>query len=120
MLCIARNLCLNEIKRKKAVRMETLEEYASAGRQEDGGLLESDDEAPSEKLMAEERREALMQVLDELPVASRELVVMRYFERMPAKQIAVVMESTEGAVRTRLHRVLKQLRVRCEALKEEL
>jgi len=37
LLCIARNLCLNELKRKKTVSMETLEEYASAARDEGRG-----------------------------------------------------------------------------------
>lgn len=120
MLCIARNLCLNEIKRKKAVQMETLEDYASAAREESGDVLQSPVDGPSELLMADERKELILRALDQLPQESREIVIMRFFEKMQARDIAEVMDSTEGAIRTRLHRVLKQLRDACESLREDL
>jgi len=120
MLCIARNLCLNELKRKKAVRMETLEDYASAAREENGEVLQSPQDGPVEVLMSSERRQVLMDALDELPHDAREIVMLRYFERMAARDIAEIVESTEGAVRTRLHRVLKQLRDRCMPMRQDL
>ncbi|MBI2425974.1 MAG: sigma-70 family RNA polymerase sigma factor [Candidatus Hydrogenedentes bacterium] len=110
MLCIARNLCLNEIKRKKTVQMETLEEYASSSRGESGEVLRSTADGPSEILQAAERRTALLQALEGLPEESREIVKLRYFEKLSAREIADIVESTEGAIRTRLHRILKQLR----------
>lgn len=120
MLCIARNLCLNELKRKKTVQMDTFEEYASASREQSGLLLQSASDGPAEALMGEERRQALLSILDELPEDAFELVMLRYFERLSAREIADVVESTEGAVRTRLHRILKQLRDRYAPLKNEL
>jgi len=120
MLCIARNLCLNELKRKKTVQMDTLEEYVSAARDTSGAMLQSPQDGPAEQLMAKERRAALEAALNELPVDAREVVVLRYFQRMSAREIAEVVDSTEGAVRTRLHRVLKQLRQNCEHLREDL
>ena len=57
--------------------------------------------------MTAERREVLKRALDSLDEESREIVVLRFFERMPARDIAGVVGSTEGAVRTRLHRILK-------------
>ena len=110
MLCIARNLCLNEIKRKKTVQMETLEEYATSARGESGEMLRSSADGASELLQAAERRDALLQALEELPEESREIVKLRYFEKLSAREIADIVESTEGAIRTRLHRILKQLR----------
>lgn len=109
-LCIARNLCLNELKRKKAVPMESLEEYASDARNEHGELLQSEAGGPDELLMTKERHGLLHDILAELDPAARELVMMRFFERLSARDIAEVMGSTEGAIRTRLHRVLKGLR----------
>lgn len=120
MLCIARNLCLNELKRKKTVQMESLEEYASSSREESGAVLPVSEEGPAEVLMARERREALMQLIDRLPGEAREMVVLRYFERMSARDIAEIVDSTEGAVRTRLHRILKDLRDRCAPYREVL
>lgn len=113
MLCIARNLCLNEIKRKKAVQMETLEEYASASREESGDVMQSASDGAAELLMADERRVALMRAVNALPEDAREIVKLRFFERMQARDIAEIIDSTEGAVRTRLHRILRQLRDVC-------
>jgi RNA polymerase sigma-70 factor (ECF subfamily) len=120
MLCIARNLCLNELKRKKAVAMETLEEYASSARSESGDLFESPEDGPAELLMADERRNGLMAALNGLPEDAREIVTLRYFERLSARQIAEIVDSTEGAVRTRLHRILRQLRDECAHIREDL
>src|SRR3989304_1720024 len=55
-LCIARNLCLNELKRKKAIPMESLEEYASTAREKSGGILRSPADGPDQELMLAERR----------------------------------------------------------------
>ena len=120
MLCIARNLCLNEIKRKKTVQMETLEEYASASREESGDVLQSAADGPAELLMADERRQALAKALATLPPDAREIVTLRFFERMQARDIAEIIDSTEGAVRTRLHRILKQLRDVCAPERDNL
>lgn len=120
MLCIARNLCLNELKRKKTVLMETLEEYVSSAREDSGELLKAPADGADEFMMSEERRVALMAVLDTLPDDAREIVVLRYFEQMSAREIAEVVDSTEGAVRTRLHRSLKQMRGPCETLLAEM
>lgn len=110
MLCIARNLCLNELKRRKMVQMETLEEYASASREDSGEILRSSDDSPYELLLTQERHRYLLDVLDGLPEESREIVVLRYFQKLSAREIADIVDSTEGAVRTRLHRILKQMR----------
>lgn len=119
LLCIARNLCLNEIKRKRTVGMESLETYASTAREDSGALHQSPEDGPVETLIAEERRTALMAALDTLPDDAREIVMMRYFQKMQARDIAEVIDSTEGAVRTRLHRILKQLRAVCEPIRED-
>lgn len=110
MLCIARNLCLNELKRRKMVQMETLEEYASTSRAESGEVLKAAGDSPYELLLTQERHRFLLEMLDSLPDDAREIVVLRYFQKLSAREIAEIVDSTEGAVRTRLHRILKQMR----------
>ena len=61
-------------------------------------------------LLTQERHRYLLGVLDTLPAESREIVVLRYFQKLSAREIADIVDSTEGAVRTRLHRILKQMR----------
>ena len=113
MLCIARNLCLNIIKRNKIVRMESLEGLESASTAATPSWYPAT-EHPLEGVLADERRRALLHLVNSLPEDARELLMMRYFEQMSAREIAEVLESTEGAVRTRTHRALNQLRERCE------
>ena len=119
-LCIARNLYLNEIKRKKAVSMESLEEYASSSRDESGELFHSSADAPDESLQIAERNELVMKALAELDQESREIVKLRFFERLQAREIAEVIGSTEGAVRTRLHRILRSMQTRFHDLKDQM
>jgi RNA polymerase sigma-70 factor (ECF subfamily) len=119
-LCIARNLCLNDLKRKKAVSMESLEQYASAARDDTGELMPSSADGPDELLMAAERRRLLARMLDEMDEESREILTLRFFQRMSARDIAEVVGSTEGAIRTRLHRLLKGLRKRYQSCKDYL
>lgn len=120
LLCIARNLCLNELKRKKTVSMETLESYASKSRAENGELLRFSGEGPDERLMSSERRELLLRALDGLSEENRELIVLRYFDRLSAREIGEITGSSEGAVRTKLHRILGALREKWASSKEDL
>jgi RNA polymerase sigma-70 factor, ECF subfamily len=115
-LCIARNLCLNELKRKKDVSVESLESFVSTE------ALGADhaDTSPMAQAVSHERRQALMRILDGLPETTREIIVLRFFERLSARQIAEVVGTSEGAIRTRLHRVLRQLRDQYINLREEL
>jgi len=119
-LCIARNLCLNELKRKKTVSMESLEEYASSAREGFGEILRSSADGPDELLQTAERRNLLLEALAELDEESREIVHLRFFERMQAREIAEIVGSTEGAVRTRLHRILRGMRAQFQDLKDQL
>ena len=119
-LCIARNLCLNELKRKKTVPMASLEEYASAARDESGEVLRSRADSPDQRMIVAERRQLLAKALDSLDEDAREIVMLRFFERMPARDIAEIVDSTPGAVRTRLHRILKLLRQNYGPCKNDL
>lgn len=119
-LRIARNLCLNELKRKRAVTMESLETYAGTARSETGELFGSNEDGPDEAVMAGERRALLAEALGSLDPEAREIVTLRFFEHLSAKEIAEVTGGTEGAVRTRLHRVLKSLRSQYLDRKDEV
>jgi len=118
-LCIARNLCLNELKRQKLVHFETFEGYVENQNRENKGEKEGIEApktlTPFEQLIIKEKQKILWEELNDLPEEAREIVVLRYFEQLHARDIAQIMGSTEGAVRTRLHRVLKYLKERLDA-----
>ena len=109
-LCIARNLCLNELKRKKPMAVDEIEDYAAASFRNAVAPFPMMSDGPDVQLMASERRNLVVAALKNLDAESRELIIMRFFERLAARDIAEITGSTEGAVRTRLHRVLKMLR----------
>lgn len=98
--------------------METLEQYASSAREESGEIIDSPVDGPAELLMASERRQLLLQALDHLAEDAQEVVKLRFFERLSAREIAEIIDSTEGAVRTKLHRILRVLRAQCSHIKE--
>lgn len=118
MLRIARNLCLNALRRTHLVQMEALD--ALDGPMNDIQILGLFSETPQDRFVITERRRVLLEAIDTLNGESREIIVLRYFQRMSARDIAEIMDSTEGAVRTRLHRILKQLREHCAPLEEHL
>ena len=114
MLCIARNMCLNLLKRRKVVPMESLDEFESG---EDGSprySLSTATEHPLEGILSDERKRILLNIVNGLAPDAREVLMMRYFEQMSSREIAEVLETTEGAVRTRLHRALNHLREKCQ------
>jgi RNA polymerase sigma-70 factor (ECF subfamily) len=117
-LCIARNLCLNELKRRKTVPMESLEDHARRG--DSSEVFRSTEYVPDERAMSDERLELLERALDSLAEDAREIVVLRFFQRMSAREIADIVGSTEGAVRTRLHRILMSLRDSYQACRKDL
>lgn len=113
MLCIAKNMCLNALKRRKTVPMESLEGLESHSASTSDYWPSPATDHPLESILTDERRKALLRTVYSLPQEPREVLVMRYFEGMSSREIAEVLETTEGAVRTRLHRALAQLRERC-------
>jgi RNA polymerase sigma-70 factor (ECF subfamily) len=48
--------------------------------------------------------------IGEMKDANRELMLLRFCEGMSCKEIARVVDKSEGAIRTKLHRLVKELR----------
>jgi RNA polymerase sigma-70 factor (ECF subfamily) len=118
-LCIARNLCLNEIKRRKTVPMESLDEYAE-GNRANSDVFRSDGPTPSHHVATAERHALIAKALESLDDDAREIVELKYFEHMSAKEIADIIGSTEGAVRTKLHRIMVTLRKGYQDCRDDL
>ena len=65
--------------------------------------------SPSDHAARSELRLRVQEALARLSESDRELLVLRYLEQMPLKEIACVLETTEGAVKTRHVRALQRL-----------
>ncbi|GAA1393431.1 SigE family RNA polymerase sigma factor [Catellatospora coxensis] len=61
-------------------------------------------------------RLALARVLNELTRKQRAVVVLRYYEDLPEAEVAALMGTSIGTVRSQVHRTLTRLRVLCPEL----
>ena len=66
-----------------------------------------------------ERRELLMNELQELNPRQQMVISMRYFDDMPIREIAAVLECTEGTVKSILFRSIEKLRNRLTLKRSE-
>jgi RNA polymerase sigma-70 factor (ECF subfamily) len=107
---IARNFCLNVLERDRIVDMSSLQDPAFNAFGQDGRIWESEMPNPAALALEDERHQCLFEALQRLPEREREIVELRFFQNMCARDIAAIVGSTEGAVRTKLHRTLKSLR----------
>jgi RNA polymerase sigma-70 factor (ECF subfamily) len=65
--------------------------------------------SPSNALLAKELREKLLAALDLLEENDREILALRHFEQLGAKESALVLGISEGLASTRYGRALQKL-----------
>ncbi len=94
---IARNLFSDHYQKQKG--RQSFEDIES--------IVGSSDEAQVEK---EEEVGHLYKVLDLLAADEKELLVMNRLEGIKYEQLAEITESTTGAVKTKVHRIMKKVR----------
>jgi len=66
-------------------------------------LLAGEDENPTDTLESEEQRRAVRRVVDRLPPALCEAIVLAYFHRFSYRDMADILEIPLGTVKSRLH-----------------
>lgn len=112
MFTIARNLCLNEIRRagksENVIRPGEPEEgtYASANPDD------ADRRGPEAELLLHERREMVHQAVAALPDNQRSAVLLRRFEGLSYAEIASVLGVSQKAVKSLLSRAKVNLQQR--------
>jgi RNA polymerase sigma-70 factor (ECF subfamily) len=62
-----------------------------------------------------QERERVRRVLDVLPADYRAAVVLRYWHGMSYREIAATMDTTESAIKSRLHRARRMMAQELEA-----
>lgn len=109
---IAVNHCFNRLRRRRLLRFFSFGELTREG-QDEGDELELDpaDSRPDaeQSLNARERWRQTRRVIDQLPENQRLVLVLAKFEGLSYKEIAQVLEITEGAVESRLVRAMRTL-----------
>ena len=66
-------------------------------------LLDGDDAAPDEELLADERRRVVRRAVEQLPPNLREVLVLAYYHRFPYREIGEIVDIPLGTVKSRLH-----------------
>ncbi len=93
---------LVDLYRKKGRNIEMTEEYAST----DAGC------EPEQVVMRRSEKEQLLIQMANLPPLQQQALILRYMQNFSHKEIAQIMDKTEGAVKQLLHRGLTCLRER--------
>ncbi|MEM7349783.1 MAG: sigma-70 family RNA polymerase sigma factor [Acidobacteriota bacterium] len=111
---IAVNHCLNLLRRRRLAKFLS---FGDVGRStvdsdEDGPLFDPEDSAPdAEQRLATARRwRQTRELIAALPAAQRAVLTLAKFEGLSYREIAEVLEITEGAVESRLFRAMQRLR----------
>jgi RNA polymerase sigma-70 factor, ECF subfamily len=113
---IARNACVDELRRRRLVRWEPLERGGPRAREEDDGrpmpfaLLSSDDHDPEREALRTERVALVRKALRRLPGRYRTCLLLREADGLSCEEIAAQLGLSSGAVRTTLCRARQRLR----------
>jgi RNA polymerase sigma-70 factor, ECF subfamily len=99
---IARNLALNEMTRASN-RGESTAEIA-------GTTAVSALQEPLDQMVREQTNSRLRDALLRLPLLERTTLALAYVRELPLAEIAILEDTTVGAVKTRLHRAKAKLR----------
>jgi len=111
------NLCLDQLRRQKRLRAESIEML-----DEDGGVEKQMPVVtvnPTERLERNELRARIDAAMAQLSDAHRTVLVLHEFERMEYKEIARAMECSIGTVMSRLFYARRKLAVLLAELKKE-
>lgn len=66
---------------------------------------------PGETIARAEIREEVQAAIDELPSQQRAVLVLSYYEGLPYRRIAEILECSEGTVKTHMSRAIRKLAV---------
>jgi len=110
---IARNLCLDAMRRDKHRRAESLD--CPAGEGEDAGrplgdTLEGSARGPEREAANARVRPVLEAAIRKLPAEQREVFVLREYAGVPFKEIAELTGTGENTVKSRMRYALESLR----------
>lgn len=97
LFAIARNLIIDEVRRKKEISLEQIADMPAS-------------EDPQEEIQKNELKQVIQNALGILKDTERQLIVLRFFEGFKFKEMAKILKKKEGAVRVSTHRVLQQMR----------
>ena len=67
-------------------------------------------ETPEQNLLRDERLSVLYQCIQLLPAPDRELLILHYFSNLLLREIALMLQTNPGSIKTRLFRTRQKLK----------
>jgi RNA polymerase sigma-70 factor, ECF subfamily len=116
---IARNACVDELRRRQLVRWEPLEGTRRSDSENTiapATLLSSDSHDPEREVLRSERADLVRRALRRLPNRYRTCLLMREAEGLSCEEIGSRLQLSSGAVRTTLCRARQRLKTEYVAL----
>lgn len=108
---IAVNASLNKVRRSAGTSFfQRLESFFGSENQMAGQLTASDMDDPENIIIKQEHSLWLQKALDSLPENQRTAIVLSKYDDLSQKEIAEILNTTEGAVEALLQRAKKNLR----------
>jgi RNA polymerase sigma-70 factor (ECF subfamily) len=108
---IAVNASLNRVRKSSGTSfLLRLESFFGSENQMAGQLTASDMEDPENIIIKQEHSLWLQKALDSLPENQRTAIVLSKYDDLSQKEIAEILNTTEGAVEALLQRAKKNLR----------
>ncbi|MCS7300435.1 MAG: sigma-70 family RNA polymerase sigma factor [Fimbriimonadales bacterium] len=109
---ILTNLYIDDYRRRGRLRFVSIDEAFNTEDGEEGTALDLPDATPGpmEQVLQKEYEEAIQEGLERLPLDFRIAVVLADMEGHSYEEIAEIMNTSIGTVRSRIHRGRKQLR----------
>ena len=105
---IVTNLCLDELRRQKRARMDSIEEIEEATGPVEN-RMEIQEVDPMERIAREELRSRIDAAMDKLSDNHRTVLVLYEYEQIEYKQIAEKMGTSIGTVMSRLFYARKKM-----------
>ncbi|MCY4464737.1 MAG: sigma-70 family RNA polymerase sigma factor [Chloroflexi bacterium] len=103
---IAHNLVANWRRDQSRRKIIALEDYLERDLQT---------EAPEERAERRDEHDSLLRAVRRLPAERQQLLILKYVERMPNREIGIIMGRSEGAIKSLYHRTLLALRAELSA-----
>ena len=101
-LSIASHYCVDRLRRRRGqtLSMEEIESWR---------WVPDERPRPEEQTLGRERAQVIRLLLDRLPVPYRLVIILLYWYDLSYEEIAEVTESTQSAVKSRLHRARRAM-----------
>ncbi len=105
---ITYNFCIDLIRKKKKVQVIYTEDVSKVKN-------DVDDDIPNSVIL-EMKQDRLSKVLDAIPPGDKAILLMKYIDDMPIKDIAEILDKTESAIKMQIMRA----KIKAQSLHDEM